>query len=627
MFSLTVSIWGGLLCPLFISTDYSTALFWARILNYFAIFIPIFFFHFILEFIKLSSKKIWFLGPAYLTAIVLLIVAFLFPNHFVPSVSPKIGITFYTDAGIIFYLFAIYFSLLVCLGFILLIRHIKSFTSPTAQQKEQFKLLLGAMAVGFGGGSTTFLLVFNIPIYPIGIFGPAVLALTIGYAITKYELMNISATLSKNISNIIVLSLIFTTSAITYYIVKQHSAYLLIGITCNTVIWGFMAMPLRAYLITTTKRKFVKGWYDDKRMIAELGKNLSLVFNSNEAIQIIQDTIDDFLQLDCAIVRANIDKVNHATLNDNGHEITIPVSINAKFDHILVLGARESGSKYTRGDLMVITAAQHQINTALERIKFFNELQEINKNLEVLVEEKVAEAEQAKAYAQKVAQQASFGTLTKGIAHELRNPLGMIMGLSEGLHRKIKKDANKDKLLELATDITKGAERLTQILEAMLEFGTATSQSKNEIILIKNAINKAAHLLKAECNAKGIQLNLDYGNDLRVVGDEGLISQVIFNLILNGIQAIEARGEKNGQIDVVCAEVEGDIIMSVTDNGYGISEDEKAKIFDAFHTTKYESTGLGLSLSLQIMEQHGGEIQFDSEEGKGSTFRLVFPKG
>lgn len=587
--------------------------------------------------------------PIYFLNLFLLIVATgaSFSKYVIGSIEPILSFSYWPKAGPTMSILMLYFSVNMFRAFQLLLNNYK--------YDKKLKYIIIGMALGFFGGISNFLLCYDILFPPIFNGLIAIHAFLTAFGIAKKELLDIRTSITKATTYLIIGAAVIFSWAFILLLLEEPS-WMLVGkvslFSALTATWIFVFPHIRKLIQTPFHNKWVSLFYNSDLLIRNITEELAKI---DRRIDSVGDTICGYLEntlktqnarfvkydaLDQYVTNANYFKSHRKVLtnknavaqlsNEEKSAAIIPIFSSAQFEGAIILGSKESEDSYTEKDLNVFRIVQNQALIAIDRIRKHEEviqantaLTAMNQNLEKLVEEKVAEAETAKEYAQKVSQQAAFGTLTKGIAHELRNPLGMIMGLSEGLQRKIKKDADKDKLIELASDITKGADRLTQILDSMLQFGEGTSKGKFKEFPINAAIAHAENLIKAECNEKGIQLNLDCSKNTTIIGDEGLISQVIFNLILNGIQAIEAKGEKNGQIDVVCQEADGKIMISVSDNGLGISDDEKAKIFDAFHTTKYESTGLGLSLSLQIMEQHGGKIQFESEEGKGSTFRLV----
>lgn len=106
-------------------------------------------------------------------------------------------------------------------------------------------------------------------------------------------------------------------------------------------------------------------------------------------------------------------------------------------------------------------------------------------------------------------------------------------------------------------------------------------------------------------------------------GDEGKLKQALLNLAVNAFDAMPS----SGTLTLTAAQHDEECILEVQDNGQGIKEDEKAKIFRFHYSTKDSGSGVGLSIVRMITEYHGGRVEFDSTEGKGSVFTLKFPKG
>jgi two-component system NtrC family sensor kinase len=213
----------------------------------------------------------------------------------------------------------------------------------------------------------------------------------------------------------------------------------------------------------------------------------------------------------------------------------------------------------------------------------------------------------------------SLGELTAGVAHELRNPLAGIKINTQILSRKKDLPEMEKKLLNSTQE---GIEKIQKIVDDMLHF----------------AKPKAAHFKEEEINEVVdkslaiLQTKLKKGNFSSVFeGAQGLpklridihqIQQVLINLVLNAIQAME----EGGTLSIRTFLEDGDGVgIEVRDTGKGIPRVHLKKIFDPFFTTKSEGTGLGLSISLKILENHGATIDVVSEEGKGSAFTIHFP--
>ena len=214
----------------------------------------------------------------------------------------------------------------------------------------------------------------------------------------------------------------------------------------------------------------------------------------------------------------------------------------------------------------------------------------------------------------------SLGELTAGVAHELRNPLAGIKLNTQILSRRKDLPDMEKRLLE---NTREGIDKIQKIVEDMLHFAKPKpAHFKEEAV--NEVVEKSLLILQPKLKKTNIQLSFEKGEDLPAVRiDQHQIQQVLVNLILNAIQAIE----KGGALSIQTFAHPGGVGISVKDTGIGIPKTNLKKIFDPFFTTKSEGTGLGLSISLKILEKHGATLEVVSREGKGSTFTLHLPRG
>lgn len=217
---------------------------------------------------------------------------------------------------------------------------------------------------------------------------------------------------------------------------------------------------------------------------------------------------------------------------------------------------------------------------------------------------------------------ASLGTLTSGVAHELNNPLNNI---STSLQIAIEEleSGDTDYNRELLTDAETQIERARDIVRALLEFSRERT-FKPKTVYIKKLIEESLKLIKGELPSR-VEVEIDVAEDLNTAMDFRQMQQVLINLILNAVQAIESEGRITIR---AAADTQGrEICIRVSDTGKGITPEYKDKIFDPFFTTKEvgKGTGLGLSVSHGIVESHGGRIEVESEPGAGTTFYIYLP--
>jgi len=235
---------------------------------------------------------------------------------------------------------------------------------------------------------------------------------------------------------------------------------------------------------------------------------------------------------------------------------------------------------------------------------------------------------------------AELGEMSAGFAHEVNNPL-QIMKSELGLIQILWNDIPKDNLPAPPQDISQIEECLDQlqlqvdrcgkITKGILQFARYSSPNPQDIDLC-NFIPQVKAMVAKRANVHGIALAQKIsGPTLPVHSDPGQLQQVLLNLLNNAMDAtLERHGIEGGCVEIEAgASSNGVITLSVRDNGIGITEDDKKKIFSPFFTTKPvgKGTGLGLSVCYGIMEGMGGRMDFSSRHGVGSVFSIHLPAG
>jgi PAS domain S-box-containing protein len=215
---------------------------------------------------------------------------------------------------------------------------------------------------------------------------------------------------------------------------------------------------------------------------------------------------------------------------------------------------------------------------------------------------------------------ASVGKLAAGVAHEINNPLG---GILNCLYNLRKGNLPPDRQAEYVVSMEEGLRRVQKIVRQLLDF---SQQHDPELspTEVNPLIERVLALTSYAFEGTGVRLRRELASDLPpLMADRHMIGQVLMNLLLNAVQAI--KGE--GIVTVRSRKDGGWCAIEIEDTGCGISPDVLPKIFDPFFTTRAqgEGTGLGLSVSLGIIERHGGEITVRSEVGKGAVFTVRLP--
>ena len=219
---------------------------------------------------------------------------------------------------------------------------------------------------------------------------------------------------------------------------------------------------------------------------------------------------------------------------------------------------------------------------------------------------------------------ASLGVLTSGVAHELNNPLNNISTSIQILIEELE-EGNIEQKLNRLIEVEKQVERAKNIIKALLEFSHAKSLSFKRV-QFKNLVKKSIELIKEEMPDE-ISINMNVPENIEANLDPKRVQQVLINLMLNSIQAMMEGGVLTIRAWESIEDDEKMLYFQVQDTGHGISKQDVNKIFDPFFTTKYVGigSGLGLSISHSIIEQHEGRIDVESIPGEKTKFTVILP--
>jgi PAS domain S-box-containing protein len=238
---------------------------------------------------------------------------------------------------------------------------------------------------------------------------------------------------------------------------------------------------------------------------------------------------------------------------------------------------------------------------------------------------------------------ASVGTLAAGIAHEINNPLAFVLSnlgfLSEefrhhlppgdgaaALQARLKGEPDLGEWKEVLHEACEGAERVRQIVRQLKTFSRPDEERVSPLDV--HAVLESVAMMAANEIRHRAQLRRDYGDIPSVMANEGKLSQVFLNLVVNAAQAIPEGAAHQHEIRLVTRRDEqGRVVVEVRDTGVGIPREVIGRIFDPFFTTKPVGvgTGLGLSICHSIISGLGGDITVESEPGRGTSFRVVLP--
>ena len=238
--------------------------------------------------------------------------------------------------------------------------------------------------------------------------------------------------------------------------------------------------------------------------------------------------------------------------------------------------------------------------------------------------------EQAKLQAERLLERqeklAVLGTLTAGIAHEIRNPLTSLKARLYTLEKHLQTvpAARKD------TDIISAEiSRLERIVQDALSFARP-ADPKLETIAADTLLREVQGLMSPSLESREVQLVVESGPELFIRADSGHLKQVLINLVRNAADAIDGAGTVTLRARAARAPLGGRetdaVILEVSDTGKGIPPEVEKRLFDPFFTTKETGTGLGLPIAARIVEKHGGMLQYQTRPGHGTTFGVVLPR-
>ncbi|MDT8272103.1 MAG: ATP-binding protein [Desulfomonilia bacterium] len=213
---------------------------------------------------------------------------------------------------------------------------------------------------------------------------------------------------------------------------------------------------------------------------------------------------------------------------------------------------------------------------------------------------------------------ASVGELTSGIAHEIRNPLAGIKTTAQALDQEL---APNDHRKPYVSRIIAEIDRLNKLLLNFFDFARPRALNVRPCDL-KKVIEDAVYMVQDAAREHHVQvIEFFPSGKTQIQADSGMIQQVLINVLLNAIQAIDSPG----RVEITLADKKSHCMITVKDSGRGIPEHVKSRIFDPFFTTKPKGIGLGLSISYRIVKMHSGSISFVSSHD-GTSCTITLPK-
>ncbi|MCC6609901.1 MAG: response regulator [Burkholderiales bacterium] len=238
-------------------------------------------------------------------------------------------------------------------------------------------------------------------------------------------------------------------------------------------------------------------------------------------------------------------------------------------------------------------------------------------------ERREQEAQALAAHAERVG---TMGVIAASLVHELTQPLAAILSNAETAAALLAAPAiDVGELRATVEDIVADDRRAVELIQQLRRFLRRSAAERAELDL-REAIDAVLRLVAGDAAAKGIEIALDCADSLpKLIGDRIQIQQVLLNLLLNAVDAVAGNATGRRRVTVLARSSSGGVSVAVSDNGCGMDDAARARIFQPFFTTKPGGMGLGLPICHTIVAAHGGTLAVDSAPGRGSTSRLELP--
>ena len=214
---------------------------------------------------------------------------------------------------------------------------------------------------------------------------------------------------------------------------------------------------------------------------------------------------------------------------------------------------------------------------------------------------------------------AAIGRLTSGVAHEVKNPINAIVVHLELLREKMREvDPNTRRHMDI---IGNEIHRLDRVVQTLVDFNRPVELRLSAFDL-RRLVEDVAMLAAPEAALQGVEVKTQIGTEvLPIKADNDLVKQALLNVVLNGVQSMQ----RGGVLTVAARREDVSASVEVRDQGGGIPPEIQDKVFNLYFTTKKSGSGIGLAMSYRVLQMHSGSLDFTTEMGLGTTFRLLLP--
>ena len=603
----------------------------------------------------LSSSKLFLVGmPSFV------ILGFAFTNQIVSSLRFDSQMFNY---GPVYPFFSIYLISYIILGFIFLIR---TFQNAIGLVRLQIKYCLLGM---FFTSSLAFITNLFLPMAGISKFnwlGPSFPMIMVGftaYSIVKHRLMDINIVLKKGTTYVFLLLLLYIPSAILILLCQKvyfkEINYLFSAINLSLLLLvAFFFHQIKPGTEKAVEYLLFKNKYDYRETLGKFSKAMVSILDLQSLSKRIIDTIAQTMGVEKAsLFLLNEEKGGYALQESRNIKIASPIPLLPKgnplphylqkieeiivreelikgahlpelksvIDQMSMLEAEVSIPLISKGRLIGMINLSHKFNKDIYSHEDIELLSTLANQTSIAIENAklYEDLKQSKSYMRRADRLASLGTLTAGLAHEIRNPLVTIKTFIQLLPERLEDEEFRKHFLNIASS---EVDRISSLITELLDFARP-SDPKLEFEDINSILDGMILLASTETKKKQINIIKNYTSNLPPIKiDREQMKQVFLNILLNSIEATPERGGITVNTrSFVKPGGEPYIQIEFTDTGRGIPAEHLEDIFNPFFTTKDKGSGLGLSISHQIIQDHSGYIDVESELNKGTSFFINLP--
>jgi signal transduction histidine kinase len=646
------------------TTDAATALQWERLLHVGVVFIPVLYCHYVLAFLDRPTRPSWLIvGYLLSTGFGLTIMSSWFMRGIRPSPWGLMPVS-----GPLYAPYVAYFQIYMTAGLVLLLRAHR--TMQSSFRRNRALLVIGATAISVVGGVIDFLrfVLGWEDLYPVGIPASVLFSLALGVAIVRYQLVNVSAIAKRGLLYLLVTIAFAPLLVALLFMADWLTPGVRLVIALPTVLFflalfglGFPVLSRIDAWLTMLIFRRRRGIHDailalTKKMssvldLDSLGRTLTqglvtgipvlhaslflvdprtgearcLGSAASKAVEAATTSLPHAgalmswllwtkktLLVEAAAFRGRASADVDAAVSELERQrvaLLIPLTLEPEAAAILLIGEKLSGEIFDSADVDLLEVLAGQTAIALRNAGLYEDLRE-----------QMGELRRTQRQLIQSAKLAAVGELASSVAHEINNPLQVILFNAGLLLRQFPEETPARKRL---TTMTSEAQRAGKITRDLLDFARRR-EPRQEPVRLQELIPRVLDLLQTKMKDQNIEVETVVDNGAPPVsGDRDQLMQVLLNLVVNAIDAMP-----DGGVLAITAEVEKpDLVVRIRDTGSGMSPSQAARIFEPFFTTKPEGrgTGLGLSVSLGIIRSHGGTIDVETEPGKGTTMTVKLP--